>query len=126
MSRAAVPIATFLRDLTHPLRAEIDVVRAALGAGHPRIVEQVKWNAPSFSVDGVDIVTLMLRRPDEVLVIFHHPETPAIASPLLTGDYADGRRIALIRSLDDAHAAAAELTRVTAALAVRAAGSAAG
>lgn len=112
MSAAKVAIGDYLADLEHPLLDAVHIVRAALASGDPRLVEQVKWNAPSFSLAGTDIVTLMLRRRDEVLVIFHHPETPLLASPILEGDYPDGRRIVTLRSAAEASAVAAELTSI--------------
>jgi uncharacterized protein YdhG (YjbR/CyaY superfamily) len=38
-----------MRDLDHPSKAEVRAVREIILAVDPRITEQVKWNAPSFS-----------------------------------------------------------------------------
>ena len=60
-----------LDALDHPLRKEIDALRAVILKAHPGLVEGVKWNAPSYSVEGEDRVTFQLRAKDRVLLVFH-------------------------------------------------------
>jgi len=96
----------------HPLRAQIDLLRDITLAVDPAIVEEWKWNAPSYRIAGDYLYTFMLR-PDEYLhLVFHHPDTPSIASDLLEGDYADGRRMVYLRGADDVTAKLPELTRI--------------
>ncbi len=59
-----------MRDLDHPLKAEIAAVRDAILAAHPRVAEGVKWNAPSFRTDDY-FATINLRQRDAVLVVLH-------------------------------------------------------
>ena len=40
-------------------------------ATDPRIGEDIKWNAPSFHLDGCHFATMQLRRPDSVLLVLH-------------------------------------------------------
>lgn len=40
-------------------------------ATDPRIGEDIKWNAPSFHLDGRHFATMQLRRPDSVLLVLH-------------------------------------------------------
>lgn len=60
-----------LDALDHPMRAEIDALRAIILKAHPGLVEGVKWNAPSYSVDGEDRITFQLRAKDKILLVFH-------------------------------------------------------
>ena len=96
----------------HPLRAQIDRLRDITRGIDPAIVEEWKWNAPSYRIASDYLYTFMLR-PDEYLhLVFHHPDAPSIASELLEGDYADGRRMVYLRGADDVTAKLPELTRV--------------
>lgn len=60
-----------LDALDHPLRKEIDALRAVILKAHPGLVEGVKWNAPSYSVEGEDRITFQLRAKDRILLVFH-------------------------------------------------------
>jgi hypothetical protein len=61
----------FLRELEHPQDAAIRRLRAVIQAADPRIGEGIKWNAPSFHVDGHHFATMQLRRQDSVLLVLH-------------------------------------------------------
>ncbi|WP_020398362.1 DUF1801 domain-containing protein [Kordiimonas gwangyangensis] len=70
----------FMAKLEHPRKAEIEELRAMLLALNPDITEQVKWNAPSFCVDGDDRITLRIQPKGQVQVILHRgakAKTPA-------------------------------------------------
>jgi len=96
----------------HPLREQIDRLRDITRSVDPAIVEEWKWNAPSYRIANDYLYTFMLR-PDEYLhLVFHHPDAPSISSELLEGDYADGRRMVYLRGADDVTAKLPELTRV--------------
>src|SRR5690606_9032775 len=60
-----------LAALDHPLRESIEALRAIIRAADRRLVEGVKWNAPSYSVDGHDRITFNLHAKDRVRLIFH-------------------------------------------------------
>lgn len=106
-------VAEWMGAFTHPLRPVLEAARAILSP-LPGIGERIKWNAPSYHHDYTDIATFMVRRDDEIVLIFHHPETPSIVSPLLEGGYADGRRMVHFRSADEATTTADELRSVVA------------
>ena len=61
----------FLAELPHPRKVEIEELRAAILGADQAIGEQVKWNAPSFGVDGDDGITFRLQPGDRVGLIFH-------------------------------------------------------
>ncbi|RKH52497.1 DUF1801 domain-containing protein [Corallococcus llansteffanensis] len=57
--------------LEHPLKAEIDAVRAAILASDKTITERIKWKAPSFVHAGDDRVTFRLAPKGIFQLIFH-------------------------------------------------------
>jgi len=60
----------FMAKLRHPLKAEIEAVRAIVLGADKRINERVKWNAPSFFIEE-HFATLKLHPPQNVQVVFH-------------------------------------------------------
>lgn len=61
----------YLRDLEHPLLAEVKRLRAAILAASPDITEHIKWNAPSFCFHGEDRVTFRLQPGNRLQLVFH-------------------------------------------------------
>ncbi|MEO8101993.1 MAG: DUF1801 domain-containing protein [Betaproteobacteria bacterium] len=59
----------FMRDLDHPLKPELQAVRAIILGASPEISEAVKWNSPSFRVNEF-FATISIRK-DMVWVILH-------------------------------------------------------
>lgn len=70
----------FMAGLDHPLKAEIEAVRAIILSADPRIRESVKWNAPSFATTEY-FATFKLRPVETVQVVFH---TGAKVKPTIT------------------------------------------
>jgi hypothetical protein len=60
----------FLAGLEHPLKAEIEALRALILGADQRITESIKWNAPSFSIQE-HFATFNLRPGKPVQVVFH-------------------------------------------------------
>jgi len=77
---AIIDVNTFMAQLDHPRKAEIEVIRAIILGADPRIGESIKWNAPSFSI-GEHFATLKLRPSTTVQVVFH---TDAKVKPVTT------------------------------------------
>ena len=61
----------YLDDLAPDARQMIDALRTIVRSGLPHAVESIKWNAPSFAVDGEDRVTLGLGRKGESRLVLH-------------------------------------------------------
>ncbi|GAB2534865.1 DUF1801 domain-containing protein [Nocardia heshunensis] len=61
----------YLADLSHPRKPEIEQLRKALLGAAPGITEQIKWNAPSFGLDGEDRITMRLQPKNVLDLIFH-------------------------------------------------------
>jgi hypothetical protein len=69
--KGAAAVDAWIAGLEHPLKGVVAAVRAALAGSDPRLGEQIKWNAPSFTWDGEDRVTCNLRPKAPLLLIFH-------------------------------------------------------
>ena len=71
MATGTDEVERFLAGLEHPLKAEIERVRAIMLAADPEITERIKWKAPSFCYRGDDRVTMKLFPPTSLQLIFH-------------------------------------------------------
>lgn len=69
-SREEPAVIEFLRDLDHPLRADVEKVRGFLLGADPSIAEGIKWNAPSFRTTDY-FATFHLRSRDRIQLVFH-------------------------------------------------------
>ena len=102
----------YLSTLEHPMKAELEALRAIILGANAKISERIKWNAPSYYYRE-DIVTFgpPARKPDEILLVFHHPAVVKISSDLLQGDYKD-RRLAIFKSMAEVEANREEVARI--------------
>jgi uncharacterized protein YdhG (YjbR/CyaY superfamily) len=106
-------LATYMQSLDHPLKPEIEQLREILKSADERLSERIKWNAPSYHLNGVDIVTSgpLMRKKDEILLVFHHPKVVEIVSDILEGQFKD-RRLVTLRNQTEVDANAEELQRI--------------
>jgi uncharacterized protein YdhG (YjbR/CyaY superfamily) len=81
----------FLKELDHPLKAEVQMIREIIKNVNNEITEQIKWKAPSFSYKGEYLVTFNLRDQQKIHLVFHNPQIANVKSKLLEGDYKDRR-----------------------------------
>ena len=81
----------FLRELNHPLKAEIEAVRSIIKGVNKDIAEEVKWKAPSFNYRGEYLVTFNLRETKRIHLVFHNPKISGVKSSILEGEYVDRR-----------------------------------
>lgn len=100
----------WMSELVHPLKSEIEAVRAIIKKSSPKLSERIKWKAPSYYY-GVDLVTFNPRMTDNVHLVFHHETIVTIDSPLLEGTYKD-RRMMYFRSMADVETHQSELERI--------------
>jgi hypothetical protein len=98
---------TYMRDLEHPLKPEMEAVRAIILGAHSGITEGIKWNAPSFYYKA-DMVVFNPRAQEYVHLVFPNGIVIGDTSGLLEGDYID-RRMAYFRSMDEVNAKKAAL-----------------
>ncbi len=61
----------FMSKLDHPLKGEIETVRAIILSANNEITEHMKWNAPSFCYQGEDRITFKLHPQDRIQLVFH-------------------------------------------------------
>mgnify|MGYP001553542554 CR=1 FL=1 len=59
-----------LKERAHPLQDVITALRKLIRAADVTLVEEVKWNAPSYRLEE-HLLTFQLARDDRVLVVFH-------------------------------------------------------
>jgi hypothetical protein len=71
MPTHAADVDRLMADLTHPLKAGVEQLRAAILDSNNQITEHVKWKAPSFCYGGEDRVTFKLYPTDRIQLIFH-------------------------------------------------------
>ncbi len=69
--KAYKTVEAFLADLPAETLAVVQELRALIRAAHPGLVEGIKWNAPSFALDGTDLVTLGLQRDGTARLVLH-------------------------------------------------------
>lgn len=69
--RGQEQVEEYLHQLEHPLKKEIEEVRNFILSVDDRITEHIKWNAPSFCVQGEDRITLNLQGKGFIRLIFH-------------------------------------------------------
>jgi uncharacterized protein YdhG (YjbR/CyaY superfamily) len=93
----------FLKELDHPLKAEVQMIREIIKNVNNEITEQIKWKAPSFSYKGEYLVTFNLRDQQKIHLVFHNPQIANVKSKLLEGDYED-RRMAYFADENDVKA----------------------
>jgi len=60
-----------MRELEHLLKLEAEAVRSIILNARPGIGEHIKWNAPSFHIEGEDRITFNLRKQEYLLLVFH-------------------------------------------------------
>ena len=116
-------VAAFLAQLAAPRRAMCQALRRLILAADPRIQEHIQWGQPAVFWSGPmrpfaaqeyrrHIVAFHVRSKDGgVLLVFLHAGA-LDRQGLLTGEFADGRRLARFHSLAEVAAGAAALQRV--------------
>ena len=61
----------YLDSLQHAHLESIRSLRLAILEADPRIVERIKWNAPSFGLGADDLVTMRLAPKDAFQLVLH-------------------------------------------------------
>lgn len=67
----AQTVEQLLTLLEHPQVDVINEVRTLIRHAEPALVEGVKWNAPSYALNGNDIITFNFRNYGPISLIFH-------------------------------------------------------
>jgi len=108
-----IAVDALMKELKHPLKAEVEAVRSIMAKANKKIVERIKWNSPSFYYKDVDMAAFHLRAQDYVHVIFVFPPGTMVSNSdgLLEGDHKD-RREAKFHGMKDVKAKKAALEKV--------------
>lgn len=102
----------FMDALDYPMKDVVEYLRAFILKADKNIGEGIYWNAPTFYYTGKMqpfepkeykryIVGFNFFQKDCVRLIFLKGANATDATGLLEGDYKDGRRLALFKSMDD-------------------------
>ena len=113
----------YMRQLDHPLKEVVEALRQAILQADPAVGEEVKWNAPSFFYTGEmppfdakeyrrHLVVTNLYRKNEIRLVFWGGGKVNDTSGFLSGDYADGRRLATFRDIDEVRSKRSALQHV--------------
>jgi hypothetical protein len=101
----------FMKKLSHPLNAEIEELRKIIKMINGDILEEIKWNAPSYRYRGHYLATFNLRDTKRIHLVFHNPLIPKVHSKLLEGDYVD-RRMTYFSDMKDIKAKKSEFQTI--------------
>lgn len=115
-------VSQHIQKLDPSIRDIVEVLRQIILSTGNGISERIKWNNPSFYFNGEmkpfdpkeykrEIIVFNLYK-NRIMLVFPSGAKVNDTSGLLTGDYADGRRIVVFKDLDDVRAKQATLKSV--------------
>ena len=61
----------FLADLSPERRSQVEAICTIIKTTSPELSEHIKWNSPSYVLDGEDRITLNAHYPDRIVVVIH-------------------------------------------------------
>ena len=105
----------YMKALKHPLADLTAVLRKTILTADPSIGEEIKWNAPAFFYTGAmepfnpkeyrrHLIVFNFYRKDCIRLVFWHGDRANDTSGFLEGEYPDGRRIAMLSSVQELQA----------------------
>ena len=111
-----------IQKLDPAIRGTIEVLRQIILNTDKEISEQIKWNNPSFYYSGEmkpfdpkeykrEIIVFNLFK-NRIMLVFPSGAKVTDNSGLLTGAYADGRRIVVFKDLEDVRTKEAALRQI--------------
>ncbi len=66
-----IDLKTYLDELEHPLKQEILEMREIILESNKQLTEHIKWNAPSYCINGEDRITFNLHGTKHFRLVFH-------------------------------------------------------
>lgn len=102
----------YMQKLDHPLKDVLEALRKVILSVDSELGEHIKWNAPSFLYIGEMrpfdpkeykryVTVSNLFQKDCIRLVFPSGARINDTSGLLSGDYADGRRLAFFHSMEE-------------------------
>lgn len=110
ISKEENQVLDYMKKLKVEHKKEIEVVRKLIKKANSKLIERIKWNAPSYYYKQ-DIVTFGPYKTHKLLLVFHHPAVVKVKSELLQGDYKD-RRLVYFKDSEEAEKNKKELARI--------------
>ena len=111
----------FLADLTDDRKQQVQALRTLILTEHPQLSEHIKWNSPSYVLDGEDRITFNMHYPAQTMILIHMGATRTEnkkADPIMKDETglvkwnSDIRGTMSFRSLDDIFNAKADISKV--------------
>ena len=65
-------IPDFLSSLTPDKKSQVELLRTIIKTAAPSLTEHIKWNAPSYTFDGVDRITFNLLNKEGLVKLVLH------------------------------------------------------
>ncbi|MHA3787132.1 DUF1801 domain-containing protein [Flavobacterium hauense] len=108
----AEQVTQFIQESKHPLADVMQALRELILETDTEISEHIKWNSPAFYYNADmadfdakeykrDMMVYNIRKEDSILLIFPTGSVIKDAVRILEGNYADGRRMVAIKSMND-------------------------
>ena len=111
----------FITDLSDERQQQVQALRALIKTTHPELTEHIKWNAPSYVLDGEDRITFNMHYPDQTMILIHMGATRKEnkkADPIMKDETglvewnSDIRGTVSFSSLDEIANSQADLTKI--------------
>lgn len=61
----------FLADLSDDRRRQVEKLMSIIASAHEDLTIHIKWNSPSYVLNGEDRVTFNMHYPDQTLILLH-------------------------------------------------------
>ena len=111
----------FITDLSDERQQQVQALRALIKTTHPELTEHIKWNAPSYVLDGEDRITFNMHYSDRTMILIHMGATRKEnkkADPIMKDETglvewnSDIRGTVSFSSLDEIANSQADLTKI--------------
>jgi len=111
----------FLNDLSQDRRQQVEALRTIIKTVEPELTEHIKWNSPSYVLNGEDRITFNMHYPDQTMILLHMGATRKEnkkADPIMNDETglikwnSDIRGTLAFSSLDDITNSQADITKV--------------
>ena len=83
-------VAEFMSSLDENKKSQVELLRIIIFSVHPNVTEHIKWNAPSYVLEGEDRVTFNLINKENVVKLIIHmgatQKEDKKAKPILSDD----------------------------------------
>ena len=83
-------VAEFMSNVDEPKKSQVELLRNIIFSVHPNVTEHIKWNAPSYVLEGEDRVTFNLINKENVVKLIIHmgatQKEEKKAKPILSDD----------------------------------------